>query len=209
MKYLLAFILGFLLSGVWFGCHMLIRQYIFKKKLDKFEMFSPLLSAFVPAVIICLFFQIYPIHLLTLTDLKLWGVAFVTVGLTSIIILRGKKQREESREPLYKKCVEAALMEVPQRVMMQTFICGLLLFWGEDTSWCILINAIIWCMDILVQAFIFKHGNYKKIMIEVVASFVFSIGAGYVFWKSVCFVIPMISHAAERYITNKKWSDLI
>ena len=57
-------------------------------------------------------------------------------------------------------------------------------------------------MDILVQAFIIRQTNYRKIMIEVISSFVFSIGIGYIFLNSECLIIPMISHSLERYITN-------
>ena len=44
---------------------------------------------------------------------------------------------------------------------------------------------------------------FMEIIIEVFASFAFSIGIGYVFWASGCLVIPMFSHALERYATNK------
>ena len=94
-------------------------------------------------------------------------------------------------------------MEIPQRVMMQTFVCALLISWGKNSIWCILINACIWCMDIFVQAFILRQNNFRKILIEIIASFVFSIGIGYVFWTSECLVIPMVNHALERYIPNK------
>ena len=39
-------------------------------------------------------------------------------------------------------------------------------------------------------------------MIEVISSFVFLIGIGYIFLISECLIIPMISHGLERYITN-------
>ena len=105
--------------------------------------------------------------------------------------------------PLAPLCIEAACMEIPQRVMMQTFVCGILSMQKLNTLWSIFITALIWCAGILVQAFVSKQMNFKHLFLEVVASFVFSMGIGYVFYSSECLVIPMLAHAAERFVTRK------
>ena len=203
MVYIYVFFLGFILSGVWFTCHMVINQYISKKHCNIIEEVLPLLSAFLPTVIICIVSKKHPFHLETLCNLELWGIALLTVCITSLIIIFLKiRNKENNTKKLFKKCVEAAFMEIPQRVMMQTFIYVLLICWNQNSIWCIFINACIWCLDILVQAFIIRQTNYRKIMIEVISSFVFSIGIGYIFLISECLIIPMISHGLERYITN-------
>lgn len=82
---------------------------------------------------------------------------------------------------------------------MQTFICVLLIHMGEK-EWCaILINAMVWCAGILVSTLFSKEREWGKIIIEVVSSFAFSVGIGYVFFLSGCFVIPMVAHALERF----------
>ena len=105
--------------------------------------------------------------------------------------------------PLAPLCIEAACMEIPQRVMMQTFVCGILSMQKLNTLWSIFITALFWCAGILVQAFVSKQMNFKHLFLEVVASFVFSMGIGYVFYSSECLVIPMLAHAAERFVTRK------
>lgn len=95
-------------------------------------------------------------------------------------------------------------MEILQRVMMQTFVCGLLLKWGLKPVWGILITALIWCADQFVTVIFFsREKEWKKTLIENLSSFVFSIGIGYVFFGSACFVLPMLAHAAERFVTKK------
>lgn len=195
-------VLGFLLSGVWFGCHILLQQLLVKKKWDKCLMFSPLFSALIPTVVIGVVFKSHPFHFHALLEWKYWLIAILTVCVTSLVIEFGTK-REKIKESLYRYCIEAAMMEIPQRVMMQTFVCALLTMWGKEAMWGIVINGCIWCLDIIVQALIFKTNNYKELVIEIIASFIFSLGIGYVFFETACLLIPMLSHAAERYVTNK------
>ena len=59
------------------------------------------------------------------------------------------------------------------------------------------------CGHPLVQAFVSKQKNFKHLFFEVLSSFVFSMGIGYVFYSSECLVIPMLAHAAERFVTRK------
>lgn len=94
-------------------------------------------------------------------------------------------------------------MEIPQRVMVQTLVYGLLMKMHMNSVWSILITALIWCASILVQAFFVRQKNIRHLIVEVVASFVFSMGIGYVFYSSGCILIPMLAHGTERYITRR------
>lgn len=58
-------------------------------------------------------------------------IAILTVYVTSLVIEFGTK-REKIEESLYRYCIEAAMMEIPQRVMMQNFVCALLIILGKD-----------------------------------------------------------------------------
>ena len=115
-------------------------------------------------------------------------------------MLKHVPHEDEPLAPLY---IEAACMEIPQRVMMQTFVCGILSMQKLNTLWSIFITALIWCASILVQAFVSKQKNFKHLFLEVFASFVFSMGIGYVFYSSECLVIPMLAHVTERVVTRK------
>lgn len=207
MRYILTFLGGFLLSGMWFGCHIFIRQQIAKKRLDRLYMFSPLLSALIPTVIIFIVAKTHPIHLNAVTNYKLWLIALLTVFITCLIkkLLSRTKLNTKTNRPIFPACVEAAFMELPQRAMLQTFLCWFLLYTGLNPIEGVFINACIWGLDIIVQAYIFRQHDFYEVFIDVFASFVFSIGIGYVYYASGFIVMSMFAHALERYIvTNVK-----
>lgn len=202
--YILVFIIGFLLSGAWFGCLLFINAYIRKKELLFLNKYAPFISALLPTVIISVLLKEHPFHFSSILNFRLWCIAFFTVGATCLIILIGKKERPlDDDGSLAAKCIEASMMEIPQRIMMQTFCCGLLVLFKMQAHYGIIINALIWCADIIFQAVMLKQRNYTILFIELLASFIFSLGIGYVFFVSNCFVIPMLSHASERYVTQK------
>ncbi|MBU5470992.1 hypothetical protein KQI85_11530 [Falcatimonas sp. MSJ-15] len=154
----------------------------------------------IPTIIIGICFHAHPFHFISIFNWKLWSVAIATVIVTSLII----KLKHESHEnvPLAPLCVEAACMEIPQRVMMQTLVLGILAMQKLNTLWSVFITALIWCAGILVQALVTKQKNFQYLFLEVSASFVFSMGIGYVFYSSECLFIPMLAHAAERFVTR-------
>lgn len=201
MRYIFTYILGFLLSGVWFGCHILLQRWMYKRKMHNLEAVQPLISAFIPTLVIFIVKKDIPFHVDTLNNWRLWGILFVTVLLTCLIKLFAQKREIEN---LPVACVEAAFMEIPQRAMMQTFVCMLLATWNLNPMYGIAINALIWVSDIMVQARIFGDADKKEIAIDAVASFVFSLGAGYVFLVSDCILYTMLAHATERFFVAKQ-----
>lgn len=52
------------------------------------------------------------------------------------------------------------------------------------------------------SACIIKTACKKGILIELIASFIFSMGIGYVFYSSECFLFGVLAHIAERMISN-------
>ncbi|HEX3021152.1 MAG TPA: hypothetical protein VHP81_02005, partial [Lachnospiraceae bacterium] len=48
-----------------------------------------------------------------------------------------------------------------------------------------LLNAFVWCTGIMVQALLEREAFNKDLFLEVFASFLFSIGIGYVYMRSV------------------------
>ena len=202
MLYVVVFITGFLLSGIWFALNMLLS--LKAKNSKQLLMFSPLLSAVVPAVMIWLLMGDHPFHFEKLADHKVWIAAAVTLAAVCTVVLAGPRNRKaDTSAELAEICMEAACMEIPQRAMMQTFILWLLLKWNLNPLSCILINAFIWCGDIIFQAVVIqKQVSVKKLLFEILSSFLFSLGIGYVFHTARCIILPMALHAAERFITN-------
>ena len=99
-------------------------------------------------------------------------------------------------------CIEAACMEIPQRAMMQAIVLWLLLKWNLNLLSCILINALIWCGDIIFQAVVIqKQVSVKKLLIEVISSFVFSIGIG------LCFLRCKMHHSSNGIAFIRKVCD--
>ncbi len=99
--------------------------------------------------------------------------------------------------------MEAAFVEIAQRLMMQSFVMYLLDVWGCATVWCIFLNALIWCAGIITQGILSKQKMGKDIVFDLIASFVFSMGCGYVFYLSGCIVFSAAAHAVERAIMTK------
>ena len=99
--------------------------------------------------------------------------------------------------------MEAAFVEIAQRLMMQSFVMYLLDVWGCATVWCIFLNALIWCAGIITQGILSRQKMGKDIVFDLIASFVFSMGCGYVFYLSGCIVFSVAAHAVERAIMTK------
>lgn len=193
----------FRISVKWgrFGCHILLQSWMYKKKMHKLEAALPLISAFIPTLVIFMVKKDIPFHVDTWNNRSMWGILFATVFLTCLIKLFAQKREMEN---LPTACVEAAFMEIPQRAMMQTFVCMLLDIWDLNPMYGIVINAFIWVSDIMVQARIFGEADKKEIVIDAFASFVFSLGAGYVFWISDCILYTMLAHALERFFVARQ-----
>ena len=201
MWYCLTFLIGFMLSGVCFGSNLLFQRLCIRKKMYWLQGMGMVIVSLIPTVVICAFFSIHPFHFLSLLNWKLWIIAIATVMLTSLIIFL--KHDSYNDEAIFILCVESACMEIPQRIMMQSLVCGILAMQSKQRIVGILITALIWCASIIIQACITKNNNWKYIFIELAASFVFSIGIGYVYYVAQCLFIPMLAHAAERVFTRK------
>lgn len=201
MWYCLSFLIGFLLSGACYGGSLFLQRFCMKKAIYWLQRMSMVAVSIIPTILIGVCFCSHPFHFLSILHWNLWLLAIATVMATSLIIMLKQERHEDT--PFAPLCMEAACMEIPQRVMMQTFVCGILSMQKLNTIWGIFTTALIWCAGILVQAFVARQRNFKHLFLEVSASFVFSMGIGYVFYSSACFIIPMLAHAAERYVTRK------
>lgn len=57
-------------------------------------------------------------------------------------------------------------------------------------------------MGILVQTFMTGRQSDRETKIEVLASFVFSLGIGYVYQGTGFVIINMVAHFSERYLSS-------
>ena len=204
MHYLLAGFLGFLLSGIWFGIQLWLTHTFFKKGRDHLTYFSPLFAACIPILLIIHLNGSYSPNLSTLSNWKLWALTAATLLVTCLIKgLNEKRHRTEAAQELAWIYIEAAFIEIAQRLMMQSFVMFLLDAWGCTTIWCIFLNALIWCAGIIIQGILSKQTIGKNFVFDLIASFVFSVGCGYVFYLSGCIVFSVTAHVAERFIMTK------
>lgn len=204
MYYLLAGFLGFLLCGVWFGVQLGLNAVFSKAGRGRLAYFSPLMASCIPIALIFRRSGSYSLNLSTLSNAGLWCLSAATLLLTCLIkLLSEKNRRRAEKRQLAYMCMEAAFVEIAQRLMMQSFVMNLLSAWGCGAVWCVPLNALIWCAGICAQAILLKQPLTKALAADLLASFVFSIGCGYAFYRSGCIVFSMAAHAAERLITAK------
>lgn len=197
---LLSLVIGFALSGILFGLTVVLSN-IRAKVVRQFLM--PIISI-IPAIILFKITRVNMFNLYNLFD----GISWIILIITNIIVIKFVTLNSSnlllSRKEILVNGLEGLMMEIPQRVLMQNFVFSLLLYWKVANSnlWCILVNANIWCMGILVQALIMKRKLHKTLFIEILSSFIFSIGVGYVFIRTELILLPMIAHFAERIISK-------
>ena len=98
--------------------------------------------------------------------------------------------------------LDGVCMEIPQRVMMQTFSGVLFMHWGLDLYLSIPVTAFVWCISICIQCLICKLKFDRKIVIEIAASFLFSMGVGLLLLKSGFIGLPMAGHFLERILST-------
>lgn len=204
LKIILCITIAFIISGIWFGCNLGCNVFL-KKFADKWVIHLCPILASLPILIIEAFtIGFLPIQIDLHISIKLFGIVILTAIICAIII-SNKKQREfKSGTKLLWWGIDGVIMEIPQRLMMQSLIYGIFRFLkiSEIDFWTVICTASVWCMAIFAQNIILKQPFDKELLIEMVASFVFSIGVGYVYQKAGIIIITMIGHFCERLISN-------
>ena len=139
-----------------------------------------------------------------LPQLWRWLLSGATVlAVCGIRCLGGRKGWTVGRRELARLCAEAAMVEVAQRGMLQVFLMALLEAWGCRTVWCVVLNGLVWCGGILVQARLARQSMGRELAWELLSSLAFSLGCGYVFYRSGCLLFSAAAHAAERFLVTK------
>lgn len=145
LLFLLCIILGFLLSGIWFGLIFLNTRLLQKLKIKWIFLLNPLFASIIPIVIIAMALGLYPVQVEELKSINVYLVAIFTVIITSAIVSKKKSGIHKKGKELLIYGLDGAFMELPQRLMMQSFVYGLLCLFGVSAldNYTVLATAII------------------------------------------------------------------
>lgn len=194
---------GILLSGVWFGLSMAMETV-----LDRFfpglgrigqSALVVVVPAVIPVTVILALSKRTMFHVSSIADWVSWLTILLTVFLVCLIIRNRPVKRIESRKDLLADGINGIFMEIPQRLMMQTFLWYLLeCLEAENAGYlAILLTAVVWCAGIVIQGMISKNTG-RGMVVELAASFIFSIGVGYALFRTELIVFTMAAHFLER-----------
>lgn len=204
LKVVMCIIIGFTVSGVWFGitfgCNILLRKY---QESWIFHL-CPALASIPILIIVAQFISFLPVQDDIAILIKYSGIAILTAIISAIIICNIKQRKYKSGIKLLWWGIDGVLMEIPQRLMMQSIIYGILKYWEMPhiVFWTVTGTAVVWCASIVMQNLIVRQPLNKELIYEIAASLVFSIGIGYVYQQSGVIVLTMIGHFIERVISN-------
>lgn len=200
----LSVLLGFGLSGIWFGSMVLLDSFLKKRKWNRLRSFENVLAAVIPTAIILSVNNKMVVNLRSLREPRLWLVSVVTVLVTVFVVIRKKEQKQRKGKELWLYGLDGIFMEIPQRFMMQSFVFILLHLWEVENRdyYAILATAIVWCISIVVQCLLTKEKIGMKVVLDLLASFIFSMGIGYVFQQSGIILWTMAAHFAERILSS-------
>lgn len=145
---IISIILGFILSGIWIGFTIGINVISDIFKLPVLVRFRTALAALLPTVLILMARGQYMMNVQGASDIISWLLLIATVLITSMIITRKKEDRAIKGKDLLLFGLDGILMEIPQRLMMQSFLWYLLEIWGVEnaTVFSIFANAVVWCL---------------------------------------------------------------
>lgn len=203
IKIFFAVLLGTALSGIWFGIRMMLEVISSKTGIKFISQFSTVLAAIVPLGFILQSNRLQLLKMESVVDWKSWLVVGATVLITAVIVSLKESDNIPSGRELLWYALDGVMMEVPQRMMMQTFVCLLLDMWGIDTVFSALVTAIVWCISICIQCVIMKSKFNKSVVVEIISSFIFSIGVGIVLIRTELIVFTMVAHFMERIVSTE------
>src|SRR5690625_646655 len=158
-RFLLCVILGFLLSGVWLGLCFIIGVLIQKLKIPWLSYFDKLLASLIPIIFIASTVGIYPIQISRIQNISVYIIAIVTIVITTAIITRKKSIKHKKGKDMLLWGVDGLLMEILQRLMMQSFVYGMLKLLGVSqlTIYNFIASSFIWILGYSMHIFLFNY----------------------------------------------------
>lgn len=200
----LCLLIGVAASAVWFGC--LIGFHTLRKACpwEWFARLGPAVAAVPLLIAVALWLGFPPVQAEPAAMLKGAGAAAAS-ALFCALLISGKKQRKSvSGTELLLWGLDGLVMEIPQRLMMQSLLFGLLSKWETPNAalWAISCTALVWCVALWIQARIGKQPIDREFRLEVLASLAFSLGVGWAYQTTGLLPIAMAGHVLERVLSN-------
>jgi heme/copper-type cytochrome/quinol oxidase subunit 4 len=206
IKILITYLLGFTLSVLLFALSFVASNKIKKEKLKYVFPFLMPIVAIVPTLIVLTKIDMKDrvFNISAITDGVCWSVLLITVLVVAFLISMKSKRTKMTSKEILANGLSGMTMEIPQRLLMQTLLYMLLKLWEVSNAGFLsyLLNAFVWCTGIIVQALLDREAFNKDLFLDVFASFLFSIGIGYVFMRSGLIILPLIAHFMERIVSK-------
>lgn len=202
VKVVLAFLCGIIVMSIMFGLVQVLASLI--DKVNILKIIKRYLMQIISLVFTIIMYSVVKIDnrvfkLSSLLNIKYYiYIMIIVLIVVSIVAMNNRNYSKMKLKEKVSNCFEGMTMEIPQRLFMQTFLY--IITGSIEVS--IILNSIIWCTGIFIQAVLFKLSMDKEFFREEISSFIFSIGIGYVFAQSECIILSMIAHAFERYLAQ-------
>lgn len=200
---LMIYLLAFLVAGLIFGLTFLTGIMIYKMSNKKYK--GSYLFQFWGFIAFVVIYMLYP-DMIRVTNFKnvfrLQNFLLMIVAALPINIYFYYKgiRLQISGTKAVVAFFDGISMEIPQRLFMQNLFLVMTL--GsvilKDSTWAVLLNALIWVQCILVQEFLIGERKYKKVVPELITSFWFSIWIGILYFSTGNILLPMITHGLLR-----------
>lgn len=201
---IVSFILGMFLSGLWFGIVVILGIILEKCKLQSISRFKNVIAAIIPTYMVLRLNNNYFFNVKSISVWTAWVGIFCIAVVTAFIVSKNEVEVLPTRKELFWYGIDGIFMEIPQRLMMQSFVWYILERLKIDNAilLSIFVNAMIWCSSIIIQNMILKIKFQKSTLREIFSSLFFSVGAGYILVKTEFIVFTMIAHFMERIIST-------
>ena len=195
---IISLVLAYVIEVILYGVSIVIGN---SKVKIKGSLIMPIVSI-IPTILLLIITRINIFKIEEILNVPLWIILIITVAVVVLLISQNNIKEQISKTEIIINGFEGIMMEIPQRMFMQTFIFVFLEKFNVNNSsiWTVIINGIVWCLGIITQGILIKKKVNKQLMIDIVSSFIFSIGIGYVFVKSG--LILLIAHFLERVLSK-------
>ncbi|MCR5255115.1 MAG: hypothetical protein K6D96_04215 [Acetatifactor sp.] len=208
--YFLTGLIGFMFAMAWYMCHIRIRAFLAEKNLKILTILSPVISSFIPIAIIMFYMFNLDARMLRPIGWSEWATTFSTLCIT--VFIKWKSRDYDyffSDTKMPDLVVEYALLELPDRMMLQTFVMLVIYTYGGNPYWGIYINALILAIVRLTDDILRKRKKKYRIISNIISGLIFSIGIGYVYYCTGAILYIVCARGAYIYILAKMndWKD--
>lgn len=199
---ILSFLFAFIIMGAIFGTGQILYSFLNKFKVtNKLSRYSIQIISLFCYILMNIFMKVNMtvLKLQGLLNIKYWIWTIIVVFIVSYISSIKKRELAKlKKQEKLRSILSGMAMEIPQRLFMQVFLYAFI----KSVGISVLFNSLIWCLGIWIQSLIISQKFNKELFIEVVASFIFSIGIGFIFMKSECIIFAVLGHGLERYLSE-------